>query len=58
MNKKELIQRIEHIPKFVLRDAAVKEAQVINLPGEDLVDSFKWTEAENWRAVTEEGNFG
>jgi hypothetical protein len=51
MNKQELINKIELIPKFVKRDVAIKEK------AENVLDpelTYKWTEDEHHKAVTEE----
>ena len=52
MNKQQLIEEINNIPKFVLRDVAV----VGNYKEVGEVDD--WIETENWKAVTEESNSG
>ncbi len=57
MDKQQLIQKIEQIPKFVLRDAAVREDERVE--SDDGVKEnldYGWAEAENWKAVTEEGS--
>jgi len=46
MDKQQLIQKIEQIPHFVLRDVSVKDGKTGN-----------WIEDKNSSAVTEEGNF-
>ena len=56
MNKEQLIERIEQIPKFVLRDAAVKDEEIVQFGPKDNFGKDRWVEAENWKAVTEEGN--
>lgn len=58
MDKEQLIQRIENIPKFVKRDVAIRgieERELIEVEGNKVrVDN--WKEDEKNKAVTEEGN--
>lgn len=67
MNKEILLKDIEKIPKFVMRDVAIKAPDVKEYEGlttQQVYDKLKdekvvkeaWQEEENWKAVTEEAN--
>lgn len=57
MNKEQVLGKIEAIPLFVLRDAAVKESNVLpdsdQIPGEPQKLLEYWEPAKGWKAVTE-----
>src|SRR3990167_1436392 len=53
MNKEQLLREIEQIPKFVLRDVAIKQQDKGLVAGTE----FNWTEDYNHKAVTEEDNY-